>query len=172
MRSSGWLRDGACSLHGHFTTENGGTAEHQEGGESGAEEEDDLQAAEEDAHGPGKAGEQGQAATAPVAGRAGGARPCLQLLAEDGVAVQLDVDDVIVLLEPQRSSTRGVRLLEHQLTRGPGRGLEGRRLRCVRLLPGSWLALPLLHRGADHTRNHRRSQGLPRRSRASTLRPP
>src|SRR2546422_9966832 len=70
MRSSGWLRDGACSLHGHFTTENGGTEEHQEGGESGAEEEDDLQAAEEDAHGPGKAGEQGEAATAPVAGRA------------------------------------------------------------------------------------------------------
>jgi len=80
--------------------------------------------------------------------------------------------DVIVLHEPQRGFTRPARVFEHQIARRPRRRLEGRRLRCVRLLPGPWRALLLFHRGADHTHNHPRSQGLPRRSRASTLRPP
>ena len=163
-------RAGAWSVHGHFTTGNGGAPEHQEGSESGAQEEDDLETAEEDAHRVGEASEQGQAAKATLAALRHVFR--LQLVANDGVAVQLDIDDVIVLREPQRGLTRPARLFEHQLARGPGRGLEGRRLRCVRLPLGPWRALLLFHRGADHTRNHRWSQGLPRRSRASTLRPP
>ena len=144
--------------HGHYkATEGGGEAQHQEGGWRRAQEEDDQQAAEEDPHRSREAGEQGEAAEAALGG------------APDGFAFESGVHHVIVLLEREgRLRLELPRLVHQDLPRDPRRGLERRTMRGLGL--GLPLALP--HRGANHTRNHRGSQGLPRRPRAPTLRAP
>src|SRR3954462_11727870 len=79
---------GACvdSRHGQLETEGGGTAEHPQGGERGAAEEDDRATAEEDPDCARASGEQGQAAGAPGS----------LVDADDRFAVQRSVDDVLV----------------------------------------------------------------------------